>query len=422
MSIDSKNNKSICPYPFTHSYIGSRYERKLCCVAQDIPELEKTTLDEYWNSDKLKETRLKMLKGEPVSDCRRCYEFEKLNIESLRETSCNENDLDIITRNMQPDGTMTVGPNYFDHRTIHCNLQCISCGYHYSSTHIKLRKEMWNVEDGFQIDYEYEDQEAEDIIQSILKKECNYIYWAGGEPMSSHVHWKVVDKMCELLDNPEYTDYVKNIRVHYNTNMTKSLWKGKSIPQLLEFHQPSIQASIDGTHETFEYTRDGGKWDEVSKNWHDFFTVLNKNKQSGVATVLSAPVIFDIDRWFEFFEPYNPIIYNHKYLCDERSYPQGAQSFLDIRLFPKEICERVVNHAIKRFEGSNLRGKERTVSVLQSYIVERENMKVLFENQHMLKEIKKKTEYRDKFLKTNRQFKELLKIIDIEAYNWYINL
>jgi len=49
-------------------------------------------------------------------------------------------------------------------------------------------------------------------------------------------------------------------------------------------------------------------------------------------------------------------------------------------------------------------------------------MKVLFENEHMLKEIKKKTEYRDKFLKTNRQFKELLKIIDIEAYNWYISL
>ena len=115
-------------------------------------------------------------------------------------------------------------------------------------------------------------------------------------------------------------------------------------------------------------------------------------------------------------------MYNHKYLCDERSYPQGAQSFLDIRLFPKEICERVVNHAIKRFEKCNLRGRERTVSVLQSYIDERENMKVLFENEHMLKEIKKKTEYRDKFLKTNRQFKELLKIIDIEAYNWYMNL
>jgi hypothetical protein len=60
--------------------------------------------------------------------------------------------------------------------------------------------------------------------------------------------------------------------------------------------------------------------------------------------------------------------------------------------------------------------------VLQSYITEREQNKEFFENEYLLKEVKKKTKYRDMFLKTNRQFEEVLKIIDTEAYNWYKNL
>ena len=45
-----------------------------------------------------------------------------------------------------------------------------------------------------------------------------------------------------------------------------------------------------------------------------------------------------------------------------------------------------------------------------------------YNNMDMIKEIKKGTIYRDKFLITKRPYHELLKIIDTEAYEWYMSI
>lgn len=419
LKINIDQNKSFCSYPFTHSYIGSLYERKLCCVSEDIDELKKTSLSEFWNSDKLKQVRKDMIAGKPVKECSRCYYFEQINVPSLRQEATKDALFNINSEYILEDGTMTIGPSYFDHRTIHCNFQCLSCGWHYSSSHIALKEEMWNSKTDFTIDYNYEKQSGQDIIDSLRKKECKNIYWAGGEPFMSHVHWMVVEEMYNLSQDSEYADYIKNIRVHYNTNLSKSVWKNKKIVDLLEFYQPSIQASIDGTHETFEYCRDGGNWADTEKNWKEFYLKLNKNKQMGVASVLSAPVIFDIDRWFDFFEQYDPALHNHKYICAIDSYPDRVINFLDIRLYPKSICEDAIHHAIERFEKCNLRHKAKSIQILKSYLIEREEHRDIFEDQKILKIVKTRCLYRDEFLKTKRPFGELLEIINKRAAHWY---
>ena len=423
MTIDSNTNKSICSYPFTHSYIGSKYERKLCCISEDIEELQKTSLDEFWNSEFMRETRKKMIAGEKISHCNRCYYFEDVGVDSLRQESNRNYTWDELLETYDHEtGEISRGPTYFDHRTIYCNLQCISCGHTYSSTHINLYEKMWGQKLNFHLDTEYEQKTAQEILDSLLKKECKNIYWAGGEPMMSKVHWLVVEMMETLSKDPEYADYIKKIGVHYNTNLTRVNWNGKHIPDMLEFYQPSIQASIDGTHETFEYCRDGGSWETVEKNWNAYYEKLNKNEQFGVASVLTSPVIMDIDRWFDFFEPYNVKVYNHKYISNMELYPYGIQAFLDIKLFPKHIFDRVVNHAIDRFSNTKLIGAAKSVDILKSYITEREANPHIFDNPEILKPIKRTTEHRDKFLLTNRKYSEVLKKIDPEAYEWYMSL
>jgi hypothetical protein len=390
-------------------------------MSDDIHELKKTSLLEFWNSEKMKQVRLDMIAGTPIKECNRCYEYEKLNVDSLRVTATRyDPNLSKIINNMSEDGSLLSMPNYFDHRTIHCNFQCISCGSFYSSTHINLKKEMWNVDDDFVIDHQYEKQSGIDIIESLNKKECTSLYWAGGEPFMSHVHWSVVDHMYNLSTKDEYKNYIKNVRVHYNTNLSKSVWKNKKIVDLINFYQPSIQASIDGTHETFEYCRDGGNWETTSKNWEEFYSYLNKNRQFGIASVLSSPVIMDIDRWFDFFEKYDPLLYNHRYIVNVGLAKQ--MSFLDIKLFPTHIFNRVVNHAIDRFSKSELRGKHNTINILESYIIERNERVSEFENNKFLKDIKAQTMNRDKYLKINRTYDQVLKIIDTEAYEWYMNI
>lgn len=422
MTIDSNNN-TICPYPFVHSYIGSQYERKLCCISDDIEGLQKTTLGQFWNSDFMRETRKKMVSGEKVDHCSRCYYFESIDVPSLREESCRHYDEKDLFEGYNPDtGEMNINPTYFDHRTIYCNLQCVSCGYVYSSTHMSLYEKMWNKTLEFRADREFEENTAKEILDSIKNKECRNIYWAGGEPMMSKVHWMVVELMEQLSNDPEYSDYIRGLGIHYNTNLTKLSWNGKNIPDMLEFYQPSIQASIDGTHETFEYCRDGGKWDSVSSNWDQYYEKLNKNQQFGIASVLSSPVLMDIDRWFDFFEQYNVKIYNHKYICHHDQYPHSAQGFLDIRLFPQHIFDKVVNHAISRFENSNMIGADKSIDIIKSYIQEKEMHKEFFEDVKLLKEIKKNNEYRDKFNKGGKTYPELLQMINPEAYEWYLSI
>jgi organic radical activating enzyme len=422
MPIDSKNN-TICSYPFVHSYIGSQYERKLCCISDDIVELQKTTLGEFWNSDYMRETRKKMVSGEKVDACSRCYYFEEMKVPSLREESCRHYTEEDLFEGYDPEtGIMNKNPTYFDHRTIYCNLQCVSCGYVYSSTHMSLYEKMWNKTIEFKADNEFEENTAKEILDSLINKECKNIYWAGGEPMMSKVHWMVVELMEKLSNDPEYSDYIKKIGVHYNTNLTKLTWRGKHIPDMLEFYQPSIQASIDGTDETFEYCRDGARWNLVSKNWDEYFNKLNKNEQFGIASVLSSPVLMDIDRWFDFFGQYNVKVYNHKYICHHESYPDAAQGFLDIRLFPQHIFDKVVNHAINRFSNSKLINAHKSVDIINSYVQEKETHKEFFENTDMLKKLKKNSEYRDTFNKGSKTYPELLQIINPEAYEWYMSI
>lgn len=417
MTID---NKSICVYPWKHSYIGSRYERKLCCIAEDIDEHNKTTSEEFWNSEYMKKVRLKMIAGEQIKDCQTCYTRESQGIRSLREISFDSHGLtpqDLIDTTL-PDGSIQDYPNYFDYRTIHCNLQCVSCGEIYSSQHANLSLELHGKKDfEFTIDYDFEDGMAQEIIESIRNRKLSKIYWAGGEPMMSHVHWKVVEELEKVrLEDPEF---LYKIFVHYNTNLTRLQWKGKLIPDLISFYQPSIQASIDGTHETFEFCRDGASWDQVSENWKIYHSRLNDRNQFGIAPILSSPVIMDIDRWFDFFEPYDPELYCHKIYSSPEFIKRSYQGFLDSKYFPSEIFDRIIDHAIKRFENSNLRNKEAAINILRAEKQEKYSNLQIYDDNESHKILKKQTLIRDKYRKTKRTYGELLNIIDKDAKEWF---
>lgn len=421
MTINTKTNPSVCIYPWSHSYLGCKYERKLCCIALDATDGQKTLDEDWWNGDYMKTVRLKMLNGEKLKDCEPCYANEALQVPSLRQEATNDKNVTEDIFETQEDGSVDVLPTYFDFRTIHCNLQCVSCGDVYSSTHIKLKEEMFPDPNrkSFKPDYAFEAKMAETMIESIRHRRCNKIYWAGGEPMMALLHWQVMEFIENQRKIPGEEEYINSISMHYNTNLTKLKWQGKSIPAMLEPNQPIIQASLDGTHETIEYTRDGCNWKDIETNFKEYYKYLNKHKQFGVASVLSAPVIFDIDRWMEFYKPYNPYLHNHKYMTNIDYYPTAAPSMLAIELFPQRIFDRVVGNAIDKFKQSGLRNSRKSVQILKSYKKQKEQRPDIFDNDEKIREVKGLTMYRDKWLHTKRSFGELIKITDREAFEWY---
>lgn len=417
-----------CSYPWVHSYQGSRYERKLCCISDDIPNHDKTPTSEFWNSEYMQSVRKKMMSGEKVSACSSCYRNEKLGIRSLRE----ESNADVIRYSEDPEKAIKdlVGecssyngfhdkePVYFDYRTIHCNLQCISCGDVYSSTWMQTNKKMWGKEPTFKPDAAYEKNMAKEMIDGIENKSLDNIYWAGGEPMMASLHWDVIEKMVELLPRPEYNQYVKNIKMHYNTNLTRLKWKNKSIPKMLEPFQPSIQASLDGCFETIEYTRDGCTWKDIENNWKEYHSVLNKNQQMGVATVLSAPVLFDIDRYINFFGPYDPFLHPH-YMYTRLDDVSACPGFLDLRWYPKDIFYDTVEKAKREMIASGMRNSEKWVQVLNAYEKEYKD-KVVTEDE--LRILKGSQQYRELFLNVPRRLDELYDITNPAAAEWIRSL
>lgn len=415
MSIDIENNKSICPYAWTHSYIGARYGKKLCCVSKNIAGHRKMTDDEFWNCQKMKDIRLAMLKGEPVDECETCYENESKGIKSLRQIVVKDYSYDSRFENLElitnSDGSTLEKISYFDYRTIYCNLQCISCGDIFSTKHIALAKKMYPDEISFKIDKEFEQKMTDSLISALDKKECTDVYWAGGEPLISKMHWTFIEKLQDLRNDPNTKEYANSINMHYNTNLTKVYWKDKLIPKMLQPNRPQIYASLDGAYETIEYCRDGVSWPKIRENWDIYHEHLQDNL--GLSPILSAPFLLDIDRFFDFFEPYQSLMHTHRFLGNVTNLDK-INDLLDIRLFPQNIVDRVLNRAIKKFTKTKFKLIGDTLNILN--YLKKHPLNV---NKKNLGDIKRKIMVRDKYLITNRSFGELLKIIDTEASDWY---
>ncbi len=467
---DYNTNQSLCAFPWTHNYSGPRYTRKLCCTSDDVEGLDKTTEEEYINSPQLKQIRLDMLAGKKIPQCHICYKTEELGIQSQRESSFRlglaPDEFNKYAEQTLPDGTTFLKPLYYDTRTIHCNLQCVSCGPTFSSEHVNLYKKMFGdlntegldasgqeqrTDNTFVVDKEHEEIFSKEFIEGLEEKRIRSIYWAGGEPFMSVVHWKVMDRMLELREEPGYEEYIDGIRIHYNTNMTRATWKGKPIAELLKpYKNLYVEASLDGSHETFEWTRDGANWDKCIANYKSF---LDAGIDTKLTCVMSGPVILDFDRYMDFFEQdaFTPNgfieLSFHRIMANSHAgfeFTTGQYNGLDPCFYPEEIiipaCKRAIERLKKskkvnnpefnmRWEGASskffdqhlIQRTKSNIGILQYYIDDKIKNKERYDDLDALIEAKTNTTYRDKFHKTTNLL-DTLYVSNREAYDWYNKL
>ena len=200
--------------------------------------------------------------------------------------------------------------------------------------------------------------------------------------------------MEELLLNPDYTDYIKSIQLFYNTNLTKLYYKNKYIPEVLAKFNTIIWASLDGVKETHNYCRDGSNWDNVYSNWVEY---KKQVPNLSVTSVLSAPVLIDIERYIEFLEQEKCSFFDHEYL------PIGYNKLLDIKLYPDELFNQIIENAKQKLLASTLdkNSVDNSIAILNKYVAER-NVDIINYN-----EVKIKIENRDLFGRSNIKFNDL---------------
>lgn len=433
---DILKNDTICPLPFKHAYVGPTYERKLCCISEgEIDKFRGKPLDEFWNSEEMKKIRLDMIQGNKNKMCEPCYYKEKSGIPSYRQNELlhekNRNNHDWLTEEVFFEGTVEIPAN-FDYRTIHCNLTCNHCGPNYSSEHLRLRDKRNSaglVESNgksFKIDKTFEESMLKDLIQAVDERRLERVYFAGGEPMMSPFHWKFIEHLKHVHDN-EDEDFVQKINLYYNTNLTKSTWKGENVYEYLKFLNPIIHASLDGVGSTFNFVRAGADWEIVKNNFdyahNNLASIYCGNYTFGIQPVILSHNIFSIDEFLSFFEQYPNIMMQPMPLM--RMFPEKAISyynaypgFLDPIEFPEEIMIPAINRAIERVKSSTLKGAEKCLPILENY---KEEIKIHRKNAEEL-EIWSyaSTKVMEEF--SNVSLNSLLKEINTEAWIWYNGL
>jgi sulfatase maturation enzyme AslB (radical SAM superfamily) len=265
--IKDHENDVMCILPWIHMHPWPNGKTMLCCDSpweDHIGDLRENSLQEVWNSEKMKQVRLNMLNGKKCKQCVRCYEKEDKGHDSLRVRSNRdwlEPHWDKVEKTNADGSLDDLHIVYLDFRFSNvCNLRCRYCGPELSSNWyadakastfnvspteriIQIRKDV----DGFM-------DEFEPMLEHIEQ-----IYWAGGEPIMMDEHWGIMNKLVEMGKT--------DIRIFYNTNFTTLNYKKYDVIELWKnFDKISIGASLDAEGLRGEYQRKGTVWSDVENN------------------------------------------------------------------------------------------------------------------------------------------------------------
>ena len=259
------NSKVFCMMPWVHTHIWPNCNTFPCCMSDSDIEygnLNDNSLEEIWNGEKYKKLRKNMLNEKESPECTRCYEMEKSNIWTLRK---NTNKYYIghwdRVETTQDDGTVEeVNMGYMDIRVSNiCNFRCRTCGPELSSAWYEDHSKLYGQppENPKMMNIANNEKFWNDLQPLLLTVEeaC----WAGGEPIITEEHYKILDFWIE--------NKMKDVRLRYTTNFSNLYFKKKSILEYRNsFKDVRIAASLDGMGKRGELIRAGTEWDVIEKN------------------------------------------------------------------------------------------------------------------------------------------------------------
>jgi len=297
------NKKTICVLPFNTLSIGGQGAQRLCCNAingglskADMPPPVGRRITTNWlEGTALDRIRGSMLAGERIDECNRCWSLEDIGANSYRDINNSyrfpERYEEIIAGN-----TARVIERIEIDIGNKCNLACRMCTPGSSSLlGEELMKDPTNAyvdPNLFQLSREapwIKTSKFFDVVRQNAHT-LKSVYIIGGEPL-------IIEEQEQLLDLLIELGVAKNIELEYNTNITTlgSKWYEKWD----NFKSVTINASIDGVNEFYEYVRWPAKWNKIYANlkelkqWGDRHIGRHKIGVHSTLSNLTMPNIID---------------------------------------------------------------------------------------------------------------------------------
>ena len=350
-------SKTFCLHPFTGLATREDGAVKVCCRSLPIGWIQENSLEEIWNNGTMRQVREQVLSNERPEVCSPCFVLEDQGVESLRQRHIRDS-FPEARINLYPNALDSLRDDWsmpFEFPTIEikinnlCNLKCRMCNP-LDSTQWKDWKEVENF-------YKEEGNYLYDTIRKLGLTEAPYIdlfndnteFWnniekllpyfrrvefAGGEPLMDPTHYRILDMLAP---------YGENIEIKYATNGTVTGIKGgrtihDSWPK---FKKVSVNVSIDGIHDVYEYIRGNGNFGEVEENIKVFKSFPNVNYIVGACTVQAGNIMQLPDIIDYFLNTMGIVFYSHRV-----NYP----NVLSAQCLPAEYKEIVINRLTKMKE------------------------------------------------------------------------
>ena len=259
------DSNTFCMLPWMHLHAIPDGRAYPCCFGFDpypVGNANEKSMKEIFNDERMKKLRLNMLNNKKSKECGKCYDQEKSGFFSLRLSSNKHfGHLIDLVDSTKADGTADFIMKYWDIRFSNlCNMACRSCGTWFSSNWYEDHKKIHGSDPGHPKIMRV-GRSANDIWEQLLEQfdHVEQFYFAGGEPIIMEEHLRILK---ELDKRKMY-----HVRLIYNTNFSKSKFKGTDIFELWnKFDSVSIGASLDAEGARAELIRKGTKWNDIVAN------------------------------------------------------------------------------------------------------------------------------------------------------------
>ena len=317
----SEGNKMFCMAPWTHTYLSPQMERRLCCSSReestnfkqyidsndpDNKELKLLSLNDHWNSNYMKDIRVKLMAGEEIPQCATCN-HKLLNAQVYRQhfNKFYSNQIDEAFEKTNNNGETSMEVSSWDYRFSNlCSFSCRMCGDMLSSSWESENrkngadyetKNLWGRKDIKEQLKKFHDQQVvKEFTEAVENKTVKEFYWCGGEPLMWKIHWTAMQRVVEL-------GFADQVYARYNSNMSRITYFGKNLfdDVLSKFQDWQINASIDATGEIGEYIRTGLKYDEWLENMRYARKFTKHPRQLQLDLTVTLPGLFDLENMYE---------------------------------------------------------------------------------------------------------------------------
>jgi organic radical activating enzyme len=337
--------------------------------------------------------RQKMLNGESLPSCSKCYDSEDNGIKSMRDASNFE-----TYKNSTTNGFYDKPISHIElHFGNVCNLACKMCSQQYSH---KIGQELieiakddqkfmnwlkqqggvvnnWTAELGIIYDW-FKETNTKNKIFEYVSNDVTSMSIVGGEPTA-------ITEFYQLLEFCYNKGTLKNKSITLFTNLTNT--NPKLIKWLKETTSFSIYCSIDGIGNRNEYIRYPSRWHDIEKSLNFYKDLIKLNPSCKIVfgptfQVLNIDNLIDMIEYFENFSGQHKIkvdiwwtsMVTSPRMCDYRTLPDSYKQYVAnileknlFRLLNKNSIQQVQSHidSLRQKNDETLPHKK---EILQSFI------------------------------------------------------